>query len=262
MRGRTKVISLAAILTVIFVSSVIFSSGAFNVSNSSLFSTPVYPDATPNVFITPSTIIKDYVNNPGYQVGNKFQVSVNITDVTDMFSYQVNVTWTKTMFNFTRLVSYGDFLARTGSSYGTSRIEPTLIASNATGYASIAETILGDVGGITGNGRLFTIEFVILKYGCGTINIGTGGSLPTLLLNSAGAPLGYITANGYFKNKLFGDSNGDKTVNVLDMGTLSGRWTGVPGAQPYSRDVDNNDDGVINVLDMGVTSGNWGRTVP
>src|SRR3989304_8574674 len=143
----------------------------------SLFSTPIVPNQVPTVYVDPATIIMDYVNDPGFQIGDLLQVSVNITDATDVFSYQVNVTWTTSMLNFTRVVSYGDFLAQTGSPYGTSRIEPTFIASNATGSASVAETILGDVAGVGGGGRLFTLEFLILDYGCANITISSGGDL-------------------------------------------------------------------------------------
>ncbi len=260
MRGRTKLISLAAIFAVILVTSMVFASGAINVSKLRLFSTPIYPDQVPNVFVDPEATIGDYVNDPGFMIGDLVQVNVNVTDATNLFSYQVNVTWTAGMLNFIRIVSYGDFLARTGSPYGTSRTQPTYIADNATGVASIAETILGDVAGITGSGRLFTIEFEIVDYGCAYIEVGTGGELPTKLLDSAGAEVAYTTTGGFFKNKLNGDANGDQVVNSLDAGTLSSRWTGAPGALPYDRAVDNNDDNIINSLDAGVTSANWGRT--
>ncbi|HKZ93487.1 MAG TPA: hypothetical protein VJ249_02745 [Candidatus Bathyarchaeia archaeon] len=260
MRGRTKVISLAAMLLVIFATSAIFTSGLVDVSRLSLFSTPIVPNQVPTVYVDPATIIMDYVNDPGFQIGDLLQVSVNITDATDVFSYQVNVTWTTSMLNFTRVVSYGDFLAQTGSPYGTSRIEPTFIASNATGSASVAETILGDVAGVGGGGRLFTLEFLILDYGCANITISSGGDLPTMLLDSAGATISFSSADGYFKNKLFGDANSDRIVDIFDAATLSSRWTGAPGALPYSRCVDNNDDGVIDIFDAAVTSANWGRT--
>jgi len=265
MRGKTKVISLAAMLSIFLVASMVFANGVVDVSKMSLFSsTPVEPDSPgQKVFVDPSTIIKDYINNPGYQVGNTLTIHVNVSGITTpLYSYQVNITWNKAMLNFTGISSYGDFLARTGSPYGTSRAEKIVSASNVTGYATIAETILGEYAGITGNGRLFTVTFKIIGYGCSTIRIGTGGSLPTLLLDANGATMTYETGDGYFKNKLTGDANGDKSINVLDMGVLSARWTGAPGAQPYSRDVDCNDDGSINVLDMGIVSANWGRSTP
>jgi hypothetical protein len=262
MRGRTKLISLAAILTIIFVSSAVFASGAFDVKNMSLFSTPTYPDQTPHVFVDPDAVIGDY-EDPAYAPGALIQVHVNVSDMApDLFSYQVELTWTPGLLGFVRVVSYGDFLARTGSPYGTSRSQPTKKADNVTGYATVAETILGDYAGITGAGRLFTVEFEILDYGCTSIDIGTSGELPTALLDNTGAQIPFTSTSGYFKNKLLGDANGDRTVNILDMGTLSGRWTGAPGALPYSRDVDCNDDGSINILDMGAVSANWGRSAP
>jgi hypothetical protein len=262
MRGRTKVISLAAILLVIISSSMVFVSGILDPSRISLLGfTPIEPDAgTPTVFIDPNKIIKDYVNDPGYQIGDTLLIPVNVTDMTDLFAYQVNVTWKPSMLNYVGVV-YGDFLERTGSLDGTSRIEPTVLADNVNGFVSIAETILGDVAGISGAGRLFTIEFLITGYGATNLGISAGGLLPTKLLDSTGVEMTIASADGYFKNKLNGDASGDGAVNILDMGTLSGRWTGAPSALPYDRDIDNNDDGVINILDMGITSGNWGRSV-
>jgi len=266
MRGKTKVISLAAMLSIFLVASMVFANGVVDVSKMSLFSsTPVEPDSPgTTVFVDPDAIIKDYYDAGGYEIGDTLTVHVNVTTdvVLGIFSYQVNLTWNTAVLNFTGISSYGDFLAKTGSPYGTSRIEKIDSASNVTGYATVAETILGEYAGITDSGRLFTVTFEIIGYGCSNIVIGTGGSLPTTLLDSTGAEMTYSTINGYFKNKLLGDSNGDGVVSVADMGLLSAMWTGVVGALPYNRDADNNDDGVITVGDMGVTSANWGRTAP
>lgn len=262
MRGRVRVFSIIAILTVILAVSAVFASGAIAPPklNTLDLVQPNSPGTT--VFVDPNLIIKDYINNPGYQVGNKFYVNINVTEMTDLFTWQLNLTWNKAILNFTKRVVYGDFLYRTTSPDKTSRTVPIVGGSNASGYGWVAETILGNYAGISGAGRLVSLEFLVVGYGCSTFTISTSGSLPTQMLNSAGTAISFTTTNGYFKNKLNGDSNGDKTVNILDMGTLSGRWTGAPGALPYSRDVDNNDDGVINILDMGITSGNWGRTAP
>lgn len=266
MRGKTKLISLAAMLSVFLVASMVFANGVINVSKMSLFSsTPVEPDSPGTaVFVNPDTIIVDYFDPDGYQIGDTLTIHVNVTTdvVPGIFSYQVNLTWNTAVLNYTGISSYGDFLAKTGSIYGTSRGEKIDSASNDTGYAAVAETILGEYAGITDTGRLFTVTFEVIGYGCSNIVIGTGGELPTKFLDSTGAEMTYSTGDGYFKNKLDGDSNGDKIVNVLDRGVLSSSWTGVPGALPYSRDVDNNDDGIINVLDRGITSTNWGRSVP
>lgn len=265
MMWRKRTLYIAGVLAIMLAVSAVFATGVVDVSI--LTSQPAAPDSVANISFAPDPIIVDYVNNPGYQIGDTFVLSINISDVTDLFTWQANVTWNPGMFNFTNGVVYGDFLARTDSPWGTSRIEPIVGGDNVTAYAYVAETILDSrvgAAGITGSGRLVTMSFLVLNYGCSNFTISVSGTLPTTLLNSTdGAPpVSFVSTQGYFKNKLFGDSNGDMIVNVLDMGLLSASWTGVVGALPYSRDVDNNDDGVVNVLDMGISSANWGRVVP
>lgn len=264
MRGRTKLVSLATVIMILLSASMVFASGVVDVSKISLLGAePMSPGTT--VFVDPSVIIKDYYNDPGYQIGNTFLVHVNISEVTNLFSYQVNVTWSPAMLNFTGVWAYGDFLARTGSSYGTSRIEKIYIASNVTGYASIAETILGDVPGITGNGRLFTIQFKVVGYGSTMINIGVAGTLPTTLLDSTEPPssIAFTTASCYFRNALRGDVNFDRTVDVSDLlKVVSCRSGPPPGPGGYQRDVDINYDTFIDISDLLIVVANRGRTVP
>jgi hypothetical protein len=248
--------------TVFVVTSAVFASGLVNVSRTSLFGTPIYPDSPDSVvFVDPGTIIKDYLNDPGYQIGNTFQVHVNITGAVDLFAYQVNVTWNPAILSYSGL-TYGEFLARTGSAYGTSRTQPTLKADNVAGYVSVAETILGDVAGITGNGRLFTISFLIMDYGATPIGIGMGGELPTRLLESTGADHAYTVTDGYFRNGLTGDANLDRTINVFDILAVKSRWNGTPASPDWIREYDVNDDAAINVFDILTVKANWGRTVP
>jgi hypothetical protein len=57
--------------------------------------------STAMVFMDPYSIIKDYLLDPGYQIGDTFEYHVNISDVTDLYSWQVNITWDPAMLNFT-----------------------------------------------------------------------------------------------------------------------------------------------------------------
>jgi hypothetical protein len=258
MRGKTKIISLAAMLSIISITSVVFASGLIDVSRTPLLGyTPILPDAGETVFINPSKIIHDYINDPGYQIGNTLMVHVNVSSVTDLFAYQVNVTWSPSMLNYTG-VTYGDFLARTGSSYGTSRIEPTVFASNVTGFASIAETILGNVGGISGGGRLFTIHFKIIGYGSTSINLSGAGTLPTTLLNSAGGTMAFTATGGFFRNKLIGDIDGDHDVDGVDFGQFAPKY-GSSGPLGYT-ECDLDYDGDVDGIDFGLFAPNYGRS--
>lgn len=263
MRGRVRLISIVAILTVVLVVSAVFASGVVNPSKFTI-NTIVQPNNPgTTVFVTPSAIIKDYINNPGYQIGNKFTVAINITEATDLFTYQLNVTWNKAILNFTKITAYGDFLARTSSPDGTSRTVPIYGGSNASGYGWMAETILGNYPGITGAGRLVTIEFQVVGYGSTYIDLSTTGSLPTMLLNSAGNALTFTTGSCYFRNALIGDATLNKIVDVADLSRILFHRTGPPaGPGGYNRDADINDNGIIDVADMSIVLANRGRSTP
>ena len=267
MRGRTKVVSLAALLSIIIVTSVIFASGSVNVSELSLFNTPMEPDqGGEEVFIDPATVIKDYVNDPGYQIGDELNVTVRIAGVADLYSYQVNVTWAVGMLNYTG-VTYGNVLYSRSSPYGSSShnldLNHTIVmASNETGFGSIAETVLGNPSAPSPDGILITIHFEIRDYGFTWINIGMAGRLPTMLLDSTNSTVSFTPIGGYFRNGLSGDANLDQTVNVFDILAVKSRWGYTPASPDWIREYDINDDGAINVFDILAVKANWGRSTP
>jgi len=267
MRGKTKLVSLAALLCVIIVVSVVFASGSIDVSEFLLFNTPMEPNQGGEaVFIDPATVIKDYIYDLGYQIGDELNITVRIASVADLYSYQVNVTWAVGMLNYTG-VTYGNVLYSRSSLYGSSShnldLNHTIVkASNDTGFASIAESVLGDPTVGSADGILITIHFKIADYGFTWINIGQAGILPTMLLDSADATVSFTPTGGYFRNGLTGDANLDKTVNVFDLLAIKSCWGLWPGHQDYVREYDINDDGAINVFDILAIKANWGRTVP
>jgi hypothetical protein len=265
MRGRCRVFSVIAILTLVLVVSAVFASGVVNPSAFTLNTMyGVQPDSPgTTVFVAPNKIIKDYVNDPGYQVGNKFTVAINITESTDLFTWQLNVTWNKAILNFTKITAYGDFLARTTSPDGTSRNVPIYGGSNASGYGWMAETILGNYPGITGGGRLVTIQFQVVGYGSTYIGFSTTGLLPTTLLNSAGSTMTFTTGSCYFRNVLKGDATFNKVVDSADISKVIYHRNGPPaGPGGYNRDVDIDDNGVIDSADISLVIANRGRTAP
>jgi hypothetical protein len=131
-----------------------------------------------------------------------------------------------------------------------------------TGYGWVAETILGEYAGITGSGRLVTLEFKVVGYGCTSISFSVTGTLPTTLLNSAGATITFTTTGGYFRNKLKGDANGDRTVDIYDILKVKYHRSGPPpGPGGYDRNVDINDDKSIDIYDILLVKANRGRSV-
>jgi len=258
MRGRRRILGLAALLSFLLAVPLVFSLGIIefpNFSSESLLSTA-------SVFVDPDKVIKDYVLDPGYQIGDTFTVHVNVTDVTDLYTWHVNMEWNKDILNVSNIVS-GDFLATSPNQTSSEALGWVVNKTdNAEGYSGFAETILGDITGISGNGRLVSIEFLIVGYGCTNLNISVSGTLPTTLLDSAGDTITFDTADGYFRNKLVGDANAIPPVNILDILKVKYHWYPGPpmGTGGYDRNVDINDDGSVNILDILLVKANWGRT--
>jgi len=275
MRSWNKLFILAALLSAILIVSVVFSSGVIDVLNLSLGSSPESSGAPESssavIFMDPDPIIKDYENDLWYQIGNTTQIQLNITAATDLFAWQINVSWDPSILNLSNIIA-GEFLDRVNPpNYTTSSPAPNGLGfvinttDNVAGYTAMGESILGGAPAISGSGTLVTIEFLITGYGCGNLTISVGGTLPTTLLNSTLDSMTFTKTNGFFKNELAGDSSGDGYVNSLDNGKINGHWAPAGGAPiwslGYSRCVDNNDDGYINSLDDGVVNGNWQRNI-
>jgi len=277
MRGRNKLFVVVALLSAILIVSVVFSSGVIDISTFSL-SSPASSGgeaailSTPEVFVDPDPIVKDYVNDPGYQIGDTFEVHVNVTDATDLFAWQVNMSWNPSILNVSNIIA-GEFLnVGAAPNYTSSSSAPNGLGfvinktDNATGYTAMGESILGADIGVSGNGRLVTIEFQVVGYGYTNLTIiSAGGGLPTTLLNSTLNSVGFTVVNGWFDNRITGDSDGNGFVTISDMGEVSDRWTTPAGLLPYARFVDWDPvggNGFITISDMGIVSDNWGRFKP
>ena len=59
-----------------------------------------------------------------------------------------------------------------------------------------------------------------------------------------------------------GDVNGDRIVDIFDIGTISSHlYPGPPiGPLGYDANADINDDDAVDILDIDITSGHWGQT--
>jgi hypothetical protein len=267
MRIRKRTLCLAVLLSIALILPAAYFSGLFDVPKLAFTSsTPEFnqTDTTATVFVDPDKIVKDYLLDPGYQVGDTFQVHVNISAVADLYTWNVNITWNPAMLNFTRIVAYGDFLARTTSPYGTSRAVNIARVYNETGSALIAESTLGEYPGIGGNGRLVTVEFLIIGYGWTDLDILVAADFPTQLLSTTGNSLSFTTGDAYFRNTLKGDVDWNKIVNVVDAAGVSAHWYPGPPVGPlgYGREADINLDGTVNIVDAAIVSANWNRVAP
>jgi len=120
---------------------------------------------------------------------------------------------------------------------------------------------LGDVAGISGNGSLVSIEFLVVDYGSTDLNISVSGTLPTVLLDSASGTITYNKTDGYFSNKILGDIDGDGDVDGFDFGTFALAFGSTEGEPRYNPEADLDHDGDVDKFDFGTFALNFGRHV-
>jgi len=278
MRGRKRIISLVAVLSVILVFSGVFASGLVDVSKLSLFGggvEPLSPQVEATVTITPATVVGDYEYSPEYNIGNNFTVDVNVELAVgaNLFTWQVNLTWNPAILNFSLVQEYGPFLRGTDSPNGTSgwinRNPATYVTiavvNNTAGYAAIAETILDkrpDAAGVTGSGRVVSVNFTVVDYGWTEIQVSSLGRLPTTLLNNTGGALEFTSGICWFDNRITGDVDSDGIVFLSDASELRTRWLSTPTSGPYARSADLDLDNLIFLSDASIVRSNWLRTRP
>jgi len=170
--------------------------------------------------------------------------------------------WNSSILNVSRIIP-GEFLARTDNQTSSEALGGVVINStdNAQGYGLFAESILGDVAGISGNGSLVSIEFLVVDYGSTDLNISVSGTLPTVLLDSAGGTITYDKIDGYFSNKILGDIDGDRDVDFDDFVIFSAKYGIGVGEPGHDRRCDLNLDGEVDFDDFIIFSGKYGKSI-
>jgi hypothetical protein len=118
--------------------------------------------------------------------GQNFSLTVNASDVTDLFAYQLDVAFDPTKIAATSITE-GAFLP----SGGTTFFIPGTI-DNVNGTIDLnADTLIGTIPGVTGSGTLLTFQFTALHEGISPVSLAN-----VLLLNSASSPITAASSNG------------------------------------------------------------------
>jgi hypothetical protein len=249
---KVKLLLLLSLLGILLVISAPFVTSVFvNLMSSSATS------STTTVFVDPLNLI-----NETLQAGSKFTVHVNVSDVNDLFTWQVNMSWDSSILNVSRIIP-GEFLARADNQTSSEALGGVVINStdNAQGCGLFAESILGDVAGISGDGTLISIEFLVVGSGWTDLNIIVSGTMPTMLLDSADGTITYDKIDGYFSNQFLGDMDGDGDVDSFDFYIFSGAYGTSVGDPVYNPEADLDGDGDVDSYDFYIFSGNYGKSI-
>ena len=269
---KKRVFSVVALLSTLFVVPLVFGLGLINTSGLPLLGGIIMtdPPLSPMVLVDPSNVIND-----AFQAGSEFTVRVNGSEIINLLSRHVKMSWDKNVLNVSE-VSYGEFLAGTTSPYGASSSLGNITGVfNDAGYAWIAESVLGEYPGVGGNGSLASFEFIVVGYGSTDLNISLTGPLETGLLDSAGSELTFTPKNGYFSNTIPGDIMGDTVgsppdgdVDMYDLGEFADAYGSHEGEPEYNELADlmgdtagSPPDGDVDMYDLGVFADNYGRSI-
>ncbi len=128
-----------------------------------------------------------HMNPPSTEAnpGASFTVDVNVTDVTDLFSWQVKMQWDQDILEMTSATE-GPFLQ--GQPEGSIFAKTILAGSLDAGC-----TTLGDWPGVSGSGTLMTVAFLVTDPGETTLDI-----YESTLLNSTLGPMLHTVEDGDF----------------------------------------------------------------
>jgi hypothetical protein len=247
MRGKTKLISLVAMLSVLLVVSVVFGTGVVNVDKVSFLNAP-FPRVEPNAGSATLAFSSSYYLNHSKVVNQEFSIGIDVSGSSTMnlYTWQLNVTWGKditkgtNVLNLSRITA-GSFLSgpklTSSEELGGKVINSTSYAAR---YSCFSETVLGDTPGVNGTGRLATLVFKVVGIGSINIKISTVGSLPTKLLDYAGneITLSATPTDCYFRNRRIGDTDNDGDTDFDDLSNLIACYTYPPGPLGYNRECD------------------------
>ena len=118
-------------------------------------------------------------------VGQLITVNISISNVDDLYGWQIRLEWNPQILNFSS-VSEGDFLKKHGQTFFSHKL-------NETGYLILDCTLVGDLPGVSGSGTLATVEFYVKEAGASQLRL-----TETVLVNSSEDLIPHTIKNGQF----------------------------------------------------------------
>jgi hypothetical protein len=161
------------------------------------------------------------------------------------------VTFT-TIVTFAGPVQNAFQVARTGPGGPTGNVALTVDLSPSTATQTIARLTFS--GALTEFGSLIDGNYTLTVF---SSQVSAGGA--AFDGNLDGTPGGNLTMDFY---RLYGDVNGDRAVNGLDLAIFRDAFGTTVGNPNYLDYLDHNGDGAINGLDLAEYRTRFGTTLP
>ena len=123
--------------------------------------------------------------------GQNFMINVSISNVNDLYSWQIALSWNPSLLNVTNVME-GPMLKSSGN---ITFFSP--VVNNAAGNLSALCTRLysfgSNVTGVRGNGTLMTVQFEVIGSGACALNL-----YDTQLLDSNNAAISHTVQSGHY----------------------------------------------------------------
>jgi hypothetical protein len=197
-------------------------------------------------------------------VGGTFQVDINVTGVLNLYGWEINMTFDKTVLDVIDVVE-GPFLLDFADLVGVGTWPLGPIVDNTNGWVNVGSALFPNPDppdGADGNGVLATITFQVMKYGFTRMHFAIsklnsydpGSGLPVAITHT--------TTDGAFDNRLVGDCDSDRDVDYSDFVILAGAYGSILGQPAYKEQADFDHDGDIDYSNFVGLAGNYGKTLP
>jgi hypothetical protein len=216
----------------------------------------VVPEATMNTSLTP---------------GNTYSVTI-YTDYADgdIWAWQFGLTFNSAVLNGTSVVN-GDLI--------TTDKDPSAIFAPGTFNNTLGElsvtTAYFDYSApppptTSGPGTFATVTFDVIGYGSSDIALVSRetklvGAIGSATYNIIDGFVDYMNiGHGFFSNKLMGDADGNRQVDVYDLHQLGKAYMSIAGPPPSSNwnsDCDFNHDFAVNQTDLSGLRNNYGESI-
>jgi len=219
----------------------------------------------PAIYISPAWV---HTDDPASAIGTNYIFSVYTDYIgSDVFGYQFTLTYNSSVIQGVEVVN-GDLITEADGptiwNPGTFNNTEGKLSMPAASFFSVPPAIPPVT---SGPGILANVTFTVVGYGSSDVTLGDitrlfGWNAIKKYYNIVDDTIFGHIEGGIFYNRIKGDCNIDRIVNIIDAAYVSAHWYPGPPIGPlgYYLDADTNNDGAVDILDVAMVSAHWGQS--
>jgi hypothetical protein len=187
---------------------------------------------------------------------DSFTVGINVTDVTALFTWQINITFNPAVLQAVT-VWEGPFLKQL-TPPGTTFLAPAI--DNSAGWLTAGAALKSYAyGGVTGSGVLATVCFKAVAEGNSVLDLDEETTKLRTWDGSTLVPIEHSRVSSFFQY-LIGDANNDGDVNSADLTTFNQAYGSTPNSTNWNTYCDFDRDDKVIVSDLYDLGKHYGQT--